>query len=149
MSLRSPEKSTTHAKEIRTVPVRARSHRSLTTIVKLTECVIEPIVAVTVTVYVPGVVKSDVETVKVDVAVPSAAKVTLLGLTETVGHTRTRSDDEIEALTLPAPERPFRLVSVIVHTTDPETVTVRELDEAPMLKSPGGEGGGGALTVTV
>ena len=121
----------------------------MTTTVNLTECVIEPIVAVTVTVYVPGVVKSDVETVKVDVAVPSAAKVTLLGLTETVGHTSTRSDDEIEALTLPVPARPFRLVRVIVDTPDPETVTVRELDEAPMLKSPGGGGGGGALTVTV
>ena len=149
MSLRFPEKSTAHAKEIRTVPVRARSHRSLTTTVKLTECVIEPIVAVTVTVYVPGVVKSDVETVRVDVAVPSAASVTLLGLTATVGHTRTRSDEEIEALTLPVPAKPFRLVSVIVDTPDPEMETVRELGDAPMLKSAGGGGGGGALTVTV
>ena len=89
--------------------------------------------------YVAGVVSSEVETVSVDVAVPLAASVTLLGLTATVGHTRTRSVEEIEALTLPAPERPFRLVSVIVDTTDPEiTVTVRELGEAPMLKSAGG-----------
>src|SRR5207249_7471805 len=106
-------------------------------------------VAVTVTVYVAGVVSSEVETVSVDVAVPLAISVTLLGLTATVGHTRTRSDEEIEALTLPAPERPFRLVSVIVDTTDPETVTVRELGEVPMLKSPGGGEAGGALTVTV
>jgi len=152
VSLRSPEKSTTHAKEIRTVPVRARSHRSLTTIVKLTECVIEPIVAVTVTVYVPGVVKSDVETVRVDVAVPSAANVTLLGLTATVGQIRIKSDDEIDALKLAVPERLLRLVSVIVELPDaPQTITM-EAGEAPMLKSPGGGGGGGgggALTVTV
>src|SRR5437867_3176606 len=138
---RVPEKSTAHANVTRNGPVHAEFHRSLTTTVKFTECVIEPIVAVTVTVYVAGVVSSEVETVSVDVAVPLAVSVTLLGLTATVGHTRTRSDEEIEALTLPAPERPFRLVSVIVDTTDPETVTVRELGEAPMLKSPGGGGG--------
>src|SRR5437870_3540193 len=77
-----------------------RSYRSLTTTVKLIEWVTEPIVAVTVTVYVPGVVKSEVEIVNVEMAVPFAANITLLGLTETVGHTRTRPDDEIEALRL-------------------------------------------------
>src|SRR5206468_13111202 len=124
------------------------TYRSLTTTVKLTECVIEPTVAVTVTVYVPGVVNSDVETVSVDVAVPSADNVTLLGLTETVGQIRTRSDDEIEALKLAVPERPLRLVKVIMDVPDPLQVIVREVGDAPMLKSPGG-GGGGAVTVRV
>ena len=72
--------------------MRSVSYRSLTTTVKLTEWVTEPIVAVTVTVYVPGVVKREVEIVNVDVAVPSAANVTVPGLTEPVGHTRTRPD---------------------------------------------------------
>jgi len=121
----------------------------LTTTVKLTECVIEPIVAVTVTVYVPGVVNSDVETVSVDMAVPSAANVTLPGLTETVGQIRIRSDDEIDALRLAVPERLLRLVKVTVDVPDPLHVMVRELGEAPILKSPGGGGGGGAVTVTV
>ncbi len=125
------------------------AYRSLTTTVTLTECVIEPIVAVTVTVYVPGVVNSDVETVSVDVAVPSADNVTLLGLAETVGQIRTRSDDEIDALKLAVPERPLRLVKVIVDVPDPLQVIVRELGDAPMLKSPGGGGGGGAVTVRV
>ena len=120
-----------------------RSYRRLTTTVKLIEWVTEPIVAVTVTVYVPGVVKSEVEIVNVEVAVPFAANVKLLGLTEMVGHTKTRPDDEIDALRLAVPERPLRLVRVIVDEPDEPHRIVRELGEAPMLKSPGGGGGGG------
>ena len=119
----------------------------MTTTVKLTECVTEPIVAVIVTVYVPGVVKSDVETVRVEGAVPSAANVTLPGLTETAGQIKIRSDDEIDALKLAVPERLLRLVRVIVALPEEPQRIVREAGEAPMLKSPGG-GAGGALTVT-
>ena len=46
------------------------SYVRVTRTVTSTECVMEPIVAVTVTVYVPGVVNTEVETVRVDVAVP-------------------------------------------------------------------------------
>jgi len=121
----------------------------LTTTVKLTECVTEPIVAVTVTVYVPGVVRSEVEIVNVEVAVPFAANVTLLGLTETVGHTTTGPDDEIDALRLAVPDRPLRLVRVIVDEPDEPHTMTRELGEAPRLKSGGGGGGGGGgLTET-
>src|SRR5256712_10724041 len=129
-----------------TVPDRLRpwrSYRSLTTTVKLTEWVTEPIVAITVTVYVPGVDRSEVEIVNVEVAVPFAANITLLGLTETVGHTRTRPDDEIEALRLAVPDRPLRLVRVIVEEPDEPHRIVRELGEAPRPKSGGGGGGGG------
>ena len=115
--------------------------------VKLTECATEPIVAVTVTVYVPGVVKSDVVTVRVEVAVPSAASVMLPGLKKTVGQNKIRSDDEIAALKLAVPERPLRLVRVIVDVADDPMTIVNELGEAPMVKS--GGGGGGVLTVTV
>jgi len=124
------------------------SYRSLTTTVKLTEWVTEPIVAVTVTVYVPGVVKREVEIVNVDVAVPSAANVTVPGLTEPVGQTRTRPDDEIDGLRLADPDRPLRLVRVIVEEPDEPHRIVREVGEAPMLKSPGGGGGGGGGMVT-
>jgi len=120
----------------------------LTTTVKLTERVTDPIVAVTVTVYVPGVVKSEVEIVNVEVAVPFAANITLLGLTETVGHTKTRPDDEIEALRLAVPDKPLRLVSVIVEEPDEPHRIVRELGEAPRPKSGGGGGGGGGCAVT-
>ena len=121
----------------------------MTITVKLTEWVMEPTVAVTVTVYVPGVVKSDVETVRVEVAVPSAASVTLPGLTEHVGHIRIRSDDEIDGVRRAVPERPFRLVSWIVDVAEDPRTIVREAGDDPMLKSPGGGGGGGgALTVT-
>ena len=109
---------------------------------------IEPIVAVTMTVYVPGVVKSDVDTVRVEVAVPSAASVTLPGLTEHVGQIRTRSDDEIDAVRLEVPKRPFRLASWIVDVAEDPMTIVREAGDDAMLKSPGGGGGGGALTVT-
>jgi len=120
----------------------------LTTTVKLTEWVMEPTVAVTVTVYVPGVVKSDVETMRVEVAVPSAANVTLPGFTETVGQIRIRPDDVIDALRLAVPERPLRLARVIAELPEEPQTIVRESGETPMLKSPGGGGGcGGALTV--
>ena len=117
----------------------------MTTTVTLTECVTEPIVAVTVTVYVPGVVKRAVEIVNVELAVPLAANATLLGLTETVGHTRMGPDDEIDALRLPVPDRPLRLVSVIVEEPDEPQMIASEVGDAPMVKSPGG---GGAVTVT-
>ena len=117
----------------------------MTTTVKFTEWVTEPIVAVTVTVYVPDVVKSEVEIVNVEVAVPFAANVRLLGLTETVGQTRTRPDDEIEALRLAVPDRPSRLVRVIVDEPDEPHRIVRELGEALMPKSAGGGGGGGGV----
>jgi hypothetical protein len=98
---------------------------------------------------VPGVVKRDVETVNVDVAVPFADSVTLLGLIETVGHTRTKPDDEIDALRVAVPDSPFRLVRVIVDESELPQMIVREAGEAPISKSGGGGGGGGALTVTV
>src|SRR5437879_9389612 len=115
----------------------------VTTTVTFTEWVTEPIVAVTVTVYVPGVVKSEVQIVNVEVAVPSAASATLLGLTETLGHMKTKPEDEIDALRLAVPESPLRLVNDIVDEPDDPHTIVREPGGAPMLKSPGGGGGGG------
>ena len=125
------------------------SYRIITTTVRFTEWVTEPIVAVTVTVYVPGVVRRDVEIVRVDVAVPSAAKLTLPGLTEPVGQIRTRPDDEIDGLKVTVPERPLRLVKVITDEPDAPHTIVRELGEALMPKSGGGGGGGGVVTLTV
>jgi len=122
----------------------------VTTTVTFTEWVTEPIVAVTVTVYVPGVVRREVEIVRVDEAVPSAASATLLGLTETVGHMKTKPEEEIDALRLAVPESPLRLVNDIVDEPDDPHTIVREPGETPMLKSPGGGGGGGGVvTVTV
>ena len=77
----------------------------------------------------------------VDVTVPLAVKVTPLGLTEVVGHTMTRPDDEIVAPKLTVPDSPLRLVSVIVEVPDDPMTIVSALGLAPMLKS--GDGGGG------
>jgi len=68
--------------------------------------VIDPLVAVTVTVYVPSVVRRDVDTVRVDVPLPPDVSATLVGLRDTVGHTKTRPDDEIDAVKDTLPENP-------------------------------------------
>src|SRR5207244_4183047 len=91
-------------------------------------------------------VKTEVETVRVDVAVPPEGSVTLLGLTETVGQNRTRPDEEIDALRLAVPESPLRLVRVIPEELDEPHTMWSEAGEALMLKSPGG---GGAVTMIV
>ena len=80
---------------------------------------------------------------RVDVAVPLAVKVTLLGFTEAVGHTMTRPDDAIVVPKLTVPDSPLRLVRVIVEVPDDPMTIVSALGLAPMLKSGGGGGGGG------
>src|SRR5256885_3715286 len=103
----------------------------------------EPIGGVTVNVEVPGVVKTEVETVRVDVAVPPEDSVTLLGLRETVGQTKTRPDEEIEALRLAVPESPLRLAKVNPEEPDHPQTMVSEGGGALMLNTPRG---GGAVT---
>ena len=115
----------------------------VTCTVSATACVIEPTVAVTVTVYVAGVVKRLVETVSVDEAVPFAGSVTLVGLSDAVGHTRTMSEEEIDTLRFPVPESPLTLVRVIVDVPDEPMTILNETGLAPIVKSPGG---GGAVT---
>src|SRR5438552_16753385 len=56
--------------------------------VTVTVCVIEPDVALIVIVYVPGVVRTDVATVRVDTPVPPERKVTDGGLRLAVGYMR-------------------------------------------------------------
>ena len=85
---------------------------------------------------------SEAEIDSVDVAVPLAVSVTLLGLTEAVGQTKMRSDEDTVAFRLAVPESPFRLASVIVDVPEVPMTIVSELGEAPMLKSAGGGGGG-------
>src|SRR2546427_156175 len=79
--------------------------------------------------------------VRVDVAVPPEDSVTLLGLRETVGQTKTRPDEEIEALRLAVPESPLRLVRGISEGPDDPQTMGSEGGEALMLKSPRGGGG--------
>ena len=71
-----------------------------------------------------------------DVAVPPEGSVTLLGLRETVGQTKTRPDEEIEALRLAVPESPLRLVRVIPEEPDdPQTMVpvVRRAENIHLL----------------
>src|SRR6266566_4703422 len=74
------------------------NHRRDTWTVTVTVCVIEPDVAVIVTVYVPGVVRIDVATIRVDVVVPPAVSVTVVGLRVAVGYMRQRPEQAIDAL---------------------------------------------------
>ena len=76
-------------------------HSKVTMTVIVAECDIVPLVAVTVIVWVPGVVRSDDETVMVDEPVPFAARSTLAGLKETVGSTR-ESDAVVSAAAIEA-----------------------------------------------
>jgi len=80
--------------------------------------VIEPDVAVIVTVYVPGVVRIDVATIRVDVVVPPAVSVTVVGLRVAVGYMRQRPEQAIDALRPIPPPNPFKLVSVMVDVPD-------------------------------
>ena len=111
--------------------------------VTVTVCVIEPDVAVIVTVYVPGVVRTDVATVRVDTPVPPELKVTDVGLRLAVGKTRQRPEqEEIDALKPIVPANPFKLVSAIVEVPDDPIWMLRDAGVALMLKSGGGGGGG-------
>jgi hypothetical protein len=116
---------------------------SVTCTVTTTAWEIEPTVAVTVTVYVAGVVRTVVDTVRVDEAVPLAGSVRLLGLMDAVGQTTMMSEDEIDAFRFAVPERPLRLFNVIAEVPEEPMTILREMGFAPIVKSPGGGGGGG------
>src|SRR2546421_1258331 len=117
------------------------NHRDTVT-VTVTVCVIEPDVAVIVIVYVPGVVRTDVATVRVDMPVPPEVKVTDVGLRLAVGYMRQRPEQAIEVLNPIVPANPFRLVSVIVDVPDDPIWMLRDAGVALMPKSGGGGGGG-------
>ena len=85
--------------------------KSTTLTVTTTECESDPIVPVTVTVYVPTVAEL---TVSVDVADPPGDKLTLVGLTPAV-----RPDGETVVERLIVPVNPARLVKVIVDVPEP------------------------------
>src|SRR5713226_5391823 len=65
----------------------------------------EPLVPVTVTVYLPGV---EEETLSVDEAEPPEDRVTLVGLSDTA-----RPDGEADAESVTVPENPLRLARLI------------------------------------
>ena len=111
--------------------------------VTVTVCVFEPDVAVIVIVYVPGVVATDVATVRVEMPVPPEVKVTDVGLRLAVGYTRQRPEQEIDVLKPIVPANPFKLVSVIVDVPDDPIGMLRDAGVALMLKSGGGGGGDG------
>ena len=110
--------------------------------VTVTVCVIEPDVAVIVIVYVPGVVRTDVATVRVDTPVPPEVKVTDVGLRLAVGYMRQRPEQAIEVLRSIVPANPFKLVSAIVDVPDDPIWMLRDAGVALMPKSGGGGGGG-------
>src|SRR5207247_8720832 len=86
--------------------------------VSVSVCVIEPDVAVIVIVYGPGVVRTDVATVRVDTPVPREVKVTDVGWRLAVGYMRQRPEQAIEVLRPIVPANPFKLVSAIVDVPD-------------------------------
>jgi hypothetical protein len=111
--------------------------------VTVTVCVIEPEVAVIVTVYVPGVVRTEVETVRVDAPVPPADRVTDVGFRLAVGYTTQTPEQAIDVLRPIVPANPFKLVSVIVDVPDDPMWMLRETGEALMPKFGGGGGAEG------
>ena len=111
--------------------------------VTVTVCVIEPDVAVIVMVYVPGVVRTDVATVRVDMPDPPAVRVTDVGLRLAVGYMRQRPEQAIDVLNPIVPANPFKLVSAIVDVPDDPIWMLRDAGVALMPKSGGGVGGEG------
>ena len=95
-----------------------------------------------VIVYVPGVVRIVVATVRVDMPVPPAVRVTDVGLRLAVGYTTQRPEQEIDVLKPIIPANPFKLVSVIVDVPDDPIWMLKDAGVALMLKSGGGGGGG-------
>jgi hypothetical protein len=98
-----------------------------------------------VTVYVPGVVRSEDDTNMVEVPDPFAVRATPAGLKETVGSTR-ESDAVVsagatEAARFTVPTKLYRLLRVIIEVPDDPTGTVMLVGLADMVKS-----GGGAVT---
>ena len=121
---------------------RVIPNHTYTWTVTVTVCVIEPDVAVIVIVYVPGVVRTDVATVRVDTPVPPEVKVTDVGLRLAVGYMRQRPEQAIDVLRPIVPANPFKLVSAIVDVPDDPIWMLRDAGVALMPKSGGGGGGG-------
>ena len=127
-------------------PDRGVADYTYTWTVTVTVCVIEPDVALIVIVYVPGVVRIVVATVRVDMPVPPAVRVTDVGLRLAVGYTTQRPEQEIDVLKPIIPANPFKLVSVIVDVPDDPIWMLKDAGVALMLKSGGGGGGGEGVT---
>ena len=90
------------------------------------------------TMYVPGVVRSDGETVGMDSPVPSLVKAMAVGLREVLGGKRPTSPfGAIEAVRVTVPANPLRLERSIDDVPGvPDTLEiVRELGLALILKS--------------
>ncbi len=101
-----------------------------------------PLVAVTVIVKLPVVAEKPVETINVDVAVPPADSVTLVGLKLSVVFAGT---GETVAVRVRVPVKPLRLIVVIVDELLLPAATVILPGLAAIVKS----GGVIAVTITV
>jgi hypothetical protein len=94
------------------------SYNKVTVTFTVVVCVTPPLIADMVTVYVPGVVSSDVETVSVTVLVPPAERAAFDELRDTVGFESEKPTIPLAAVTDAwsprVPAKPLMLVSVIV-----------------------------------
>ncbi len=104
------------------------TEKSTTLTVTCTGVEREPIVPVTVTMYVPTVLEL---TVRVDVPVPPGLRLTLAGFTEAV---RPPGMTDVERLTVPA--KPARLVRVMDEVPELPAWTVSVVGLAEIVKSP-------------
>ena len=101
--------------------------------VTVAECEREPLVPVTLTVYVPTGVEDLVETVRISVAEPPGESVTLGELSETVGPLLTTGDMTADKLTVPW--KGPRLEKVMVADAEFPFLTVKLAGLAEILKS--------------
>jgi hypothetical protein len=99
-----------------------------------------PLVAVIVTMYVPGVVRSDVDTVNVDELVLRDCRLTADGARDAVGFEGERPAVRLAGATwadmLTPPENPLRLVSVNVDVPEDPIEMERDPGLAVRPKSP-------------
>jgi hypothetical protein len=99
-----------------------------------------PLVAVIVTVYVPGVARSDAETVSVDELVLWDCRFTTDGARDVVGFERERLAVRLAGATwadrVTLPENPLRLVNVNVDVPEDPSGIESDVGFAAMPKSP-------------
>jgi hypothetical protein len=99
-----------------------------------------PLVAVIVTVYVPGVVRSDADTVNADELVPRGWRFNVDGARDAVGFEGERLVVRLAGVTwadrIRLPEKPFMLASVNVDVPEDPTEMESDVGLAAMPKSP-------------
>src|SRR5688572_16931686 len=129
-------------------PQVSRQNRTISTAI-VTDRVIDPSVAVTVTAYIPGVVRREADTVRVDEPLPPAARVREVGSAQAsgkiVGSRGGTSTASIDTVRLTVPSYPFRLHNMRVEVSECPNAILREVGDASIQKS--GGGGGGALSL--